>query len=917
MGDDSARPIRLIEDVMNKNFDGKVFGENHADMLPKPKKDINRDRKISEGIQMSRSIFRKQFELRQASKQKGREFVKSILKKPKGITVLDFDDTLATTKSLVRYTAPNGEQGTLNAEQYAATYQDLLEQGYTFDFTDFNKVVDGKLAPLFQKALKLQKKFGPKNMFVLTARAPESQLAIFEFLQANGLNIPLENITGLGNSTSEAKALWIAEKVGEGYNDFYFADDALQNVQAVKNMLDQFDVKSKIQQAKMSKSINYDGKFNEILEETSGVEAEKRFSEAKAKKRGADKGKYNIFIPPSAEDFIGLIYHFLSKGKKGEEQFKFFKEALIDPLNRAYRELNEAKQNIANNYKELQKKFPNVRKKMYKLLPGTEFTHGDAIRIYLWNKAGFDIPGLSITDELKIVEAVESDAELLAYAEALSVVSTAKEGYIEPSENWTVEDIRVDLANIANKINRKIFFTEFLENVSIIFSKENLNKIEAIYGSNFREALEDMLYRIENGTNRSFGSNRLVNRFMNWINGSIGTTMFFNSRSSILQTLSTVNFINWTDNNVLKAAAAFANQGQFWADFAMIFNSSFLKQRRAGLGMDVNANELANYVANSKNPVKAALNWLLTKGFLPTQLADSFAIAMGGATFYRNRVNTYLKQGMSIDEAQEKAFLEFQEIAEETQQSARPDKISQQQASVLGRIILAFQNTPMQYARLMKKAILDLKDGRGDVKTNLSKIIYYGFVQNLIFYTMQTALFAMLFGDDDDEEFFDKKKERILNGSLDSVLRGMGVGGAAISTTKNMILKFMEEQDKPRWKKDESAVLMELLNLSPPIGIKARQIQMASRNLNWNQKEIENMDWYDLDNPLWESGFMYTQALTNVPLARMHTKVSNIREAANKENEAWQRLFMLGGWTKWNLGVDSRAKKKKSKVKYY
>ena len=182
---------------------------------------------------------------------------------------------------------------------------------------------------------------------------------------------------------------------------------------------------------------------------------------------------------------------------------------------------------------------------------------------------------------------------------------------------------------------------------------------------------------------------------------------------------------------------------------------------------------------------------------------------------------------------------------------------------------------------------------------------------------MQTALFAMLFGDDDDEEFFDKKKERILNGSLDSVLRGMGVGGAAISTTKNMILKFMEEQDKPRWKKDESAVLMELLNLSPPIGIKARQIQMASRNLNWNQKEIENMDWYDLDNPLWESGFMYTQALTNVPLARMHTKVSNIREAANKENEAWQRLFMLGGWTKWNLGVDSRAKKKKSKVKYY
>ena len=86
---------------------------------------------------------------------------------------------------------------------------------------------------MFQKALKLQSKFGPENMFVLTARPVDSAPAIFEFLKANGLNIPLKNITGLANSTSEAKALWIAGKVTEGYNDFYFADDALANVQAL------------------------------------------------------------------------------------------------------------------------------------------------------------------------------------------------------------------------------------------------------------------------------------------------------------------------------------------------------------------------------------------------------------------------------------------------------------------------------------------------------------------------------------------------------------------------------------------------------------------------------------------------------------------------------------------------------------
>ena len=179
------------------------------------------------------------------------QFSRSANNPTKGITVLDFDDTLATSKSLIRFTRPDGTKGTLNAEQYASTYEDLSNLGYKFDFSEFTKVVDGKTAPLFNKAMKLQGKFGPESMFVLTARPAESAGAIHAFLKANGLNIPLKNITGLANSTAEAKALWMAGKVSEGYNDFYFADDALQNVKAVKNMLNQFDVKSKVQQARV------------------------------------------------------------------------------------------------------------------------------------------------------------------------------------------------------------------------------------------------------------------------------------------------------------------------------------------------------------------------------------------------------------------------------------------------------------------------------------------------------------------------------------------------------------------------------------------------------------------------------------------------------------------------------------------
>ena len=847
-------------------------------------------------------------------------------KPSKGISILDFDDTLATTESLVKYTTPSGVVGTLNAEQFASTYQDLQELGYKFDFSDFNKVVKGKLAPLFNKALKLQNKFGSENMFVLTARPAAAQKPIFDFLKANGLNIPLKNITGLGNSTSEAKALWVADKVSQGFNDFYFADDALQNVQAVKNVLDQFDVKSKVQQAKVKFSKTLSDDFNNILEDISGIEAKKRYSASKAKKRGQDKGRFRFFIPPSHEDFAGLLYNFMGSGRKGNQHMQFFENALIRPLNRSYRELNAAKQAIANDYNALMKRYPDMRKRLTQRTPDGDYLISDAVRVYLWNKLGFDVPGMTKTDKAELAAFVQKDTDLASFANEISAISRVDEGYVKPGDSWEAGDIRTDLADATGRVGREKYFNEFNENADIIFSKENLNKIEAQYGSNFREALEDVLYRTRTGSNRPTGKNRLVNRFLDYINGSVGAVMFFNARSAVLQHLSTVNFLNFGDNNIFKASAAFANQQQFWQDYAMIFNSDYLKQRRAGRSFDVNANEIASAVANSKQPVRAAIKHLLNLGFLPTQLSDSNAIALGGATFYRNRVETYEKQGLSKAEAESKAFIDFQEIAEATQQSARPDMISQQQASPLGRLILAFQNVTAQYTRIIKKAGLDLVNRRKvrGYKTqwqsdmsNLSRIIYYAGIQNVVFYGLQSAMFAMMFDDDEqDKEFFDKKRDRIINGSIDSILRGSGVGGAVISTIKNAAIKMHEQNQKKDFLKEDNALMMELLQLSPPIGIKARKLQSAEKTLKYNAKEIENMSLLDIENPVYEAGASATEALTNVPVSRLYNKTRNVSDAMNSEFEWWQRLAMGLGWSRWNLGVtEEEIKQEKQNVR--
>jgi hypothetical protein len=817
-------------------------------------------------------------------------------------------------------------KGRLTAEEFASQGSELRDKGAEFDFSEFNKVVDGTPGPLLDKARNRAKKFGTKDMFVLTARPQASAVAIHEFLKSQGLNIPLENITGLANSTGEAKAQWMLDKFAEGYNDMYFVDDAMQNVAAVRDVLNQLDIKSKVVQAKLkqvdrlvetnsitmeSKVVNpktekrLDNKFNQMIERRKGVKFEKVFSAAEARKRGSQSNIVrflkSLYIPPSAEDFKGLLYYFLGSGKQGEADMKFFADKLITPFAKGIKAWNIYKQNMVDEYKALKKRIPSVGKQLNAKVLGTNFTNDTAIRVYLWTKAGFEIPGISKRLQNKLVKHVNNNPDLKLFADSLSKISRRKDGYIQPSENWMMETIPTDLRNIVERVGRKEFLSEWINNKNIIFSQKNLNKIEALYGARFLEALENILYRMENGTNRVYSKDGDVNWFTNWINSSVGAIMFFNMRSALLQTISTVNFINWSDNNIFKASAAFANQDQFWKDFSMLFNSPQLKQRRRGLQTDVSASELTKTFAENGYTPQTLINYLLQIGFTPTQIADSFAIAFGGASFYRNRYNKYVRQGMSPKRAHNRTMLEFQEIAEETQQSSREDLISQQQASPLGRIILAFQNVTMQYGRLTKKALSDIVNGRGDMKTNVSKVIYYGAVQNIIFASLQSALAFIMWGDDEEE--IEKKTTRTFNSVLDSFLRGTGLYGALVSTLKNTVIQWNLQKDKPWGKERIEKIALEVINLSPPIGSKVRKIVNAYYADSWNEGVSEELGWR-IENPKVSMWANIVEAVFNIPLARIQSKANNLEEAITGDHDTWKKVAMLFGWNYWNLGVE-------------
>ena len=838
----------------------------------------------------------------------------------KGITVMDFDDTIAKTKSKIGVTMPDGKFKKINATEFAKASSELSEQGATFDFSEFNEVKSGQKGPLFDVIKKRVDKFGGKDVFILTARPQESANAIKKFLEDNGVNIPIENITGLEDGSPEAKADFMIAKAAEGYNDFYFADDAIKNVKAVKDVLDIVDVKSDIQQARQDIVFNKRGKksqkFNEILEETKGIRAETEYSDAAGKARGARKGKFSFFIPPSAEDLMGLMYRFMGKGKQGEGHKKFFEDMIARPLARGIDNINRAKQALRNDYEAIKKEYKDVHDKLKKDSGYNNFTNDVAVRVYLWTKAGMKIPGLSKTDIKKLSDIVKNDARMLEFANKVSAATKLKDGYIQPEEDWLASSIGLDIININQIIKRGEYLKEFNDNVNEIFSPQNKNKIRAIYGDNFVEALEDIIYRVQNGTNRNFGKNRLVNNFMTWINSATGTIMFFNTRSAVLQTISFANFVNFTDNNIFAAGKAFANQGQFWKDFGTLFDSDFLKQRRGGMTQDVNWQEITDAIKGSKSPVTRAISLLLQKGFLPTQIADSFAIALGGASLFRNRISRYTKEGMSPGDAEKQAFLDFQEIAEKTQQSGRPDLISQQQASPLGRVLLAFQNVTMQYNRLAKKDILDLVNNRREPGTEsytkstaikLSRIAYYMGMQNLMFNAMQQALFAMLFDDETDDE----EKERyhgIANGMADSVLRGMGIAGGIVATLKNMAIRFAREDAKPGGRGDYAYVLVEGINVSPPVGSKARKVYSALKTYEFNKEEMMQKG-LSLDNPAYEAAANVISAASNIPTDRLYYKVESIGQILDNETQAWQRVALALGWRDWQLGLtDSKPK---------
>ena len=135
---------------------------------------------------------------------------------------------------------------------------------------------------------------------------------------------------------------------------------------------------------------------------------------------------------------------------------------------------------------------------------------------------------------------------------------------------------------------------------------------------------------------------------------------------------------------------------------------------------------------------------------------------------------------------------------------------------------------------------------------------------------------------------------------VDSILRGLGYGGAAVATVKDVIIKLTQQGAKKNPKYEDA--VSEVFNFSPAIDSKVRKLRSAAKTFSWNRKEIKSRG-FNLDNPAYLSIAQIISATTNIPLDRAARIMMNLKQAVDKDTEIWQRVALMFGYSGWELGL--------------
>jgi predicted kinase len=573
---------------------------------------------------------------------------------------------------------------------------------------------------------------------------------------------------------------------------------------------------------------------NQIFSNRYKLDSSRPITEAEAIKIGKDKKRKFRIMPLKARHAMPLLLEVVGKGdKKGLQHM----ETMLDLADQGKYNFATFKRNTFGSLKGLDKvvKDENIDLQLSeKMTDKSVFTREDAVRIYLWNKNGKEIPGLGDVSKKEAIQTVMADTDLLWYANNVEKIFKYGENeYFDPKLGWSSSSIKNDLRLFVNS-QEKLFQQNFKDYFDATFTEENLNKIRAGMGNkefdNWWSVTKDFGDRQYTGRTRAEGE-KVGQRFVNWLHGSTALALFGNVKSAATQLISSTIYLGGPDNGFGSAAKAYASPEIFKA-MKYIIKSDYLKDRRGSF--DLALKELSDAeVGRFKGIYDKALNL----SFLFSQLGDNAAITIGGAPMLLNKAKKYIREGLGEAEAYEKAMFEVAQFSESTQQSTWARNISYQQTTGLGKATLNFLSTNILYNNGALAESMKLQKGLGDAKSVRTIVNRIG-VQTAMFSVLSSGIQYLYMDDDIDpdkkEKLLEKDKENILWTSMTSIINGTGITGRAATTMMGVLkkqYKFMTEEGRR-----EADLAMELLQFSPSLSIKVKKIQQAEYDFRLAQK---------------------------------------------------------------------------------
>ena len=172
------------------------------------------------------------------------------------LRVFDFDDTIAKSDSNIYITTDTGEEITMTPGEYA-THK--INPDYEYDFSEFDEVINPREIKQITNIIRNALNAGTegREIVILTARAPEAEASIRDYLEGIGLDTSMITFELLGDSDPHAKSSWIHDRIRTGATDVLFFDDSGKNVEAVEELRDVFpDIKIRARRVKYAEDID-------------------------------------------------------------------------------------------------------------------------------------------------------------------------------------------------------------------------------------------------------------------------------------------------------------------------------------------------------------------------------------------------------------------------------------------------------------------------------------------------------------------------------------------------------------------------------------------------------------------------------------------------------------------------------------